>query len=66
MSSCILHNICILNGDEPDDIMNIRQELEEERQQINANDLGNIIRENHQAVAKRERLMNTLEIAENI
>ncbi|KAI4468840.1 hypothetical protein MML48_2g00009642 [Holotrichia oblita] len=66
MASCILHNMCILNGDKPDDIMNIRQELEEELQQINSNDLENIIRGNAHAVAKRERIMNTLQVAENV
>jgi hypothetical protein len=30
-AACILHNICILNGDDPNDIMEIEQELAEER-----------------------------------
>lgn len=31
VSTCILHNICILNGDEADDLIDLEQELEEER-----------------------------------
>lgn len=62
ISSCILHNLCILNGDETDDIMNIQQELEEERQQNNEDALEN--RGNNLAVAKRTGIMNRLDMAE--
>lgn len=62
ISSCILHNLCILNGDETDDIMNIQQELEEERQQHNEDALEN--RGNNLAVAKRTGIMNRLDMAE--
>lgn len=62
VSACILHNIWIFNGDEPDDLIDLQQELEEERCQNPENDGPHGIRGNQLAVAKRLRIMNQLQI----
>lgn len=63
ISGCILHNICILNGDLPDDILNLQEELE----QIQADQPDNFLDiddelQNHLAVIKRNNIVNTLKI----
>lgn len=62
ISACILHNICILNGDKTIDLLDLQQELEDERL-LNDGDIYENQRENNQlAQAKRSRIMNNLEM----
>lgn len=59
--ACILHNICILNHDIAEDILDVAQEIEEERlvqEAANANQDAPAIR--REAVQKRNNIMNNL------
>lgn len=64
MSACILHNVCILNGDEAEDIVDIQQEVEEDRVQQNDEIQIHQRNNNHLAIAKRNQIMNQLEMAD--
>lgn len=54
VSSCILHNVCILNGDILDGAVNVEEELQEEQQQ-NPNNILDIDDEAETRVAQRKR-----------
>lgn len=62
-SACILHNISILNGDDPSDIMNVVEEQQEERhlnEQINVENAK--VGGDRMAVNKRNNIMHALTI----
>lgn len=57
--SCILHNICLLNGDKADDIVNVDQEINEE--QYSQAEIGQShTRNDSNTAAKRNDIMNIL------
>lgn len=61
MSSCILHNICVLNGDSYEEIFNLadqrREDLENQPEEINAEQ-----QVQNQARIKRNNIVNSLPI----
>ncbi|XP_045460636.1 putative nuclease HARBI1 [Harmonia axyridis] len=62
-SACLLHNICVLNGDGIDDLIDVNQEVEEERDQNEENEFIFVnTRQNQPAIAKRLRIMSELQI----
>lgn len=63
ISACILHNICILNEDTIDDILNINEERAAEREN-NPNNINDIVNEavRQNAVAKRNNIMDNLNV----
>lgn len=65
VSACVLHNICILNGDIPDDIINVEEEIEEEMLNNMHEDFDHRdIRQ--EAVVKRNHILNNLTLPRNI
>lgn len=63
MTSCILHNICLFNGDLPSDVMNMEQELQEEAAN-RPNNVQDIEEEQdaHEAIAQRNNIVNALHL----
>jgi hypothetical protein len=65
-AACILHNICILNGDDPNDITEIEQELAEERN-LNAQAYNQEQEAaNRNAINKRYNIANSLRLSRKI
>lgn len=62
MAACILHNICILSGEVVDDLIDINQEIQEERTNTPLDQIINNEHENNIAVRKRTDIMNVLPI----
>lgn len=65
MTSCILHNLCLFNGDLPIDVINMEQELQEEA--VNRpNNIRDIEEEQdaHEAIAQRNNIVNALHLYE--
>lgn len=58
--ACILHNLCIVNGDIPDEIINLEQESEEERLVEGVGEAQVHERNRRDAVIKRDNIMNSL------
>lgn len=61
--SCIMHNICILKGDLIDNLINMQDEVNQERNN-NPHNLMDIDeeRENHDAIRKRNNIVNNLPV----
>ncbi|KAB0801865.1 hypothetical protein PPYR_04051 [Photinus pyralis] len=59
VTAAVLHNACIMNGDLPNQYVNLDEELEEERQN-NAIDAGNHRNIRNNAIAKRLNIMHAL------
>lgn len=64
MTACILHNVCIFNGDIPNDLMDLEQELREERDNQPHNVIDIVDEEHlvHYALAKRDNIANTIRL----
>ncbi|KAJ8915698.1 hypothetical protein NQ315_000632, partial [Exocentrus adspersus] len=64
IDACILHYLCVLNGDLPEDILNLQQEMDEERQNEVPIEGVPINREinRQEAIEKRNIIMNNLVI----
>lgn len=60
VSACILHNLCILNGDNADDLMELSQELQEQRLLEDENMFDNQRAADLSAVEKRNEIMDNL------
>ncbi|CAH1977610.1 unnamed protein product [Acanthoscelides obtectus] len=59
VSACVLHNICILKGDNPEHLFNLEEELEEERR-VNGANILELPQNNQPALEKRANIMNGL------
>jgi hypothetical protein len=62
LTACIFHNICIMNNDEFNEILNLEAEVAEERR-MNVHNIA-IANNNHQGVIKRNNIKNRLRILE--